>query len=310
MGSFRARALATHPEVDEVVIGSRREGTIEAVLESDLDAVVISTSTAEHDAQIVRCAERGLPILCEKPVALTLRDTREAVDAAGRAGVALQVAFQRRFDPSFRRARELIADGSLGTVYSVRMLAHDHEPSPEHFIPTSGGIYRDLHIHDFDMARWLTGAGVDTVYAVGAVRRWERFARHGDVDTAAILLTMTDGTPVLVSGTRHNPRGFDFRTEIFGSEDSVTLGLDARTPIRSLDPGAPPPPRDPYAGFLDRFAAALHAETEAFVELLQGRRENPCPGSDALEALRVAVACDRSRAEGRAVRLAEVTDGA
>ena len=324
MGAFRAEWLGRHPDVDRVLVGSRDParaadvaraagsdgGSVEDVLAEPLDAVVISSSTGEHAAQVAACAERGLTMLCEKPVALTLADTRRAIDAAEHAGTTLQISFQRRFDPGFAEARRLVEDGSLGTLYCVRLNAHDHEPSPERYVPTSGGIFRDLHVHDFDVARWLIGGEVARVYATGAVRKWERFGRHGDVDTAAIVLSMADGLPVLISGTRHDPRGYDFRAEVFGSDDSIAVGLDERTPLRSVEATGPPLGGDPYRGFLDRFAAAFDAELRAFLDVVRGRRPNPCPGIEALEALRVAVACDRSLAEGRPVALEEVGDDA
>jgi len=305
MGAFRAGWLRAHPDVDEVIVGSARAGTVEAALDARPDAVVIASATPEHAAQIRACAERGLPMLCEKPIALTLAETRAALDVAGER---LQVAFERRFDPGFAEARRLVETGALGTLYSVRMVAFDHEPSPEHFIPGSGGIFRDMHIHDFDTARWLTGSEVDRVYAVGAVRRWERFAKHDDVDTAAVLLTMEDGLPVVVSGSRHDPRGYDTRAELLGSEDSIAVGLDARTPLRPVGPSAPAPGDHPHTAFLERFAAAFDAELRAWLEFVHGERENPCSGEAAWHALRIAVACDRSRAEGRPVSVASVTD--
>jgi myo-inositol 2-dehydrogenase / D-chiro-inositol 1-dehydrogenase len=188
------------------------------------------------------------------------------------------------------------------------MTSFDHEPSPEHFIPGSGGIFRDLHIHDYDLARWLTGLEVEKVYATGAVRHWERFARHGDVDTSATVLTMTGGLPVLSAGTRHDPRGYDVRAELLGSGDSIAVGLDRRTPLRSVEEDPPQLGDDPYTSFLVRFERAFDAEMRAWLDFVRGRRENPCPGVEALHALRVAIACDRSLAEQRAVSVSEVGD--
>jgi myo-inositol 2-dehydrogenase/D-chiro-inositol 1-dehydrogenase len=305
IGAYRAGWLRAHPGVEEVLVGSIRAGTVEPALDARPDAVVISSATPDHPAQIRACAERGLPMLCEKPIALTLRETRDALEAGGER---LQVSFQRRFDPGFAEARRLVASGELGTLYCVSMCAYDHEPSPEHFIPGSGGIYRDLHIHDFDIARWLTGLEVDRVYATGAVRKWERFARHGDVDTSAMLLTMTDGLPIVITGSRHDPRGHDFRLELLASEDSIAVGLDERTPLRPVEQNAPRLGARPYDCFLDRFAAAFDAEMRAWLEFVRGERVNPSPGIAALHALRIAVACDRSRAEGRPVAIEEVRD--
>jgi myo-inositol 2-dehydrogenase / D-chiro-inositol 1-dehydrogenase len=305
MGAFRADWLRMQAGVDEVLVGSVRGGTVESVLDTRPDAVVIASATPDHPAHIGACAERGLKMLCEKPIALTLRETRAALDGVGDL---VQVAFERRFDPAFAEARRLVASGALGTLYSVRMAAYDHEPSPEHFIPGSGGIFRDMHVHDFDAARWLTGSQVEQVFATGAVRKWDRYAKHGDLDTAAVVLTMSGGLPVLISGARHDPRGYDTRVELLGSEDSVAVGVGDRTPLRSLEPGAPAPGTNPWTTFLDRFGAAFDAELRAFLEFARGERENPCPGIEALHALRVAVACDRSHAEGRPVRIDEVDD--
>ena len=305
IGAYRADWLRAHPDVEEVLVGSIRAGTVESVLEARPDAVVISSATPDHPAQIRACAARELPMLCEKPIALTLRKTRDALDAGGDL---LQVSFQRRFDPGFAEARRLVVEGALGTLYCVRLNAYDHEPSPEHFIAGSGGIFRDLHIHDFDVARWLTGLEVERAYAVGAVRRWERFAQHGDADTSAVLLTMADGLPVVITGSRHDPRGYDFRLELLASDDSIAVGLDERTPLKSVEAQAPTLGTRPYEGFLDRFAAAFDAELRAWLEFVRGERGNPCPGAEALHALRVAVACDRSRAQGRVVALSEVSD--
>jgi myo-inositol 2-dehydrogenase / D-chiro-inositol 1-dehydrogenase len=311
MGSFRAEQLRRRGHEPVVVSRDRARGlTLEAALAGDVDAAIVSSSTDQHPVHVVAFAERGVPVLSEKPIALTLRETRATLDRVAAAGVQVQVSFQRRFDPGFAAARAAISAGSLGTLYLIRLISHDHEPSPEHYIPTSGGIFRDLHVHDFDIARWLTGTEVEEVYPVVAVRKWERFAAHADADTAAVLLTMGDGLPVLLSGTRHSPHGYDFRGEVFGSKDSVSAGLGARTPLRSLEQGGPQLPRDAWRGFLDRFGAAFEAELDAWLESLVGGGANPCPGEEAYPALRVAVACDVAVREHRPVRVEEVVDDA
>jgi myo-inositol 2-dehydrogenase/D-chiro-inositol 1-dehydrogenase len=310
MGAFRAEQVQARGHQAVVVSRDPARGRpLDDVLAEDLDAAVVSSSTDKHPAHIVACVERGVPVLSEKPIALTLRETRETLDRIQRVGGTLQVSFQRRFDPGFAAAREAVDNGTIGTLYLIRLISHDHEPSPAHYIPTSGGIFRDLHVHDFDIARWLTGTEVEEVYPKVSVRKWERFARHDDGDTAAVLMTMADGLPVLLSGTRHSPHGYDFRAELFGSDDSLAVGLGPRTPIRRLDDHGSLP-SDPWHGFLDRFRAAFEAEFDAWLELLAGERENPCPGEEAYHALRVAVACDRAALERRPLRVEEVTDDA
>jgi myo-inositol 2-dehydrogenase/D-chiro-inositol 1-dehydrogenase len=303
MATVRARHLAEHPDVELVLVGGSdpgradalaaqvggRGGSVEDAL-AEADAAVVASATDRHVEHVEECAARGLPMLCEKPIALTLEDTRRALDAVDAAGVLLQVGFHRRFDPEFRRAHELVAEGALGTLYAVKLSSHDHEPSPEHFIPGSGGMFRDLGIHDFDTVRFLTGLDVVEVYATGSVRKWERYGRHGDVDTFAALLTLEDGLVASASGTRHNTRGYDVRAELIGSEGAFAVG----------------PAPDAYRDFMERFRTAFHDETSAFLDAARGRRENPCPGEHGLDALRVAVACERSRSEGRPVRVREL----
>jgi myo-inositol 2-dehydrogenase/D-chiro-inositol 1-dehydrogenase len=318
MAAFRARALAAHPDVEQVFVGSHdperaRElgeaiggstGTIDQVLGEEVDALVVCTVTAEHPEHVAAGAERGLPMLCEKPISINVADTEATIDLVRKAGVDLQVAFMRRFDAGFHRARELVSTGALGTVYSLRMCAHDHEPAEDRYIATSGGIFVDLHVHDFDMARWLTGREVKEVFATGTVRALEAYGRQDDVDASAMVLTMDDGLPVVVTGARQDPLGYDFRAEILGSADSIVIGVDGRTPVHSVQPDAPPVPVDPYEGFLDRFQRAFIDETAAFVDLVLGRGPNYCPPEEALSALRVAVACETSRRERRVVELA------
>ena len=322
IGAFRARTLNGLPEVDEIVVGNRtveraeklaREvsgtaGTIEEAIDSGPDAVFVSLATELHAKWLHRCIDAGLPIFCEKPIALTLPETAKVLEHAREAGALIQVAFQRRLDPDYLRAYRAVRDGTLGTLYSIRITAHDAEPAPEEFIASSGGTYRDLHVHDFDLARWLTGLEVDRVYAVGSVRGFDRYARFGDVDNAAILMTMSDGLPVLITGTRHNPRGLDFRLEVFGSEDSLSVGQNSLSQPRPVEPDASPPTKGPYGDFMERFGESLKQETVAFIGVVKGERENPSPPASAMEALRVAVACEVSRREGGPVRVAEVQD--
>jgi myo-inositol 2-dehydrogenase/D-chiro-inositol 1-dehydrogenase len=322
LGSFRARVLSQLPAVDEVILGNRTveraeevarkvggtAGTIDEAIDSGPDAIFVSLATELHAEALHRCIDAGLPIFCEKPIALTLPETAGVIEHAKEAGNLIQVAFQRRLDPDYLQAYEAVRDGTLGTLYSIRITAHDAEPAPEEFIASSGGTYRDLHIHDFDLARWLTGLNVEQVYAVGSVRGFDRYAKFDDVDNAAILMTMSDGLPVIITGTRHSPRGHDFRMEVFGSEDSLSVGQDSLSQPRSVEPDAPTPTKGPYGDFMERFGECLRQETMAFIEVMKGERENPSPPASAMEALRVAVACEVSRKEGRPVRVSEIED--
>jgi myo-inositol 2-dehydrogenase/D-chiro-inositol 1-dehydrogenase len=320
IGVLHAGLLAGDLRVEEILVGDAdarraknvaaevggRSGTIEDILRSGPDCVVIAASTPAHAPLILASVEAGIPVFCEKPIALGYDDTVEVVEAVESSGAVLQIGFQRRFDAGYAEARRLVASGELGTIYSVRLATHDPEPPPEQYIAGSGGIFRDLHIHDFDILRWLTGAEAGEVYAAGGVRGFDFFGRHGDVDTSAALITMRDGSVAVLTGGRHDPLGYDVRAEVFGSRDSVAVGVDARTPLRSVEPGVPPSEKTAYPDFQNRFLDAYRAELEHFLSLASGEAGNPCTARDALEALKIAMAADLSLAEHRPVGVSEV----
>jgi myo-inositol 2-dehydrogenase/D-chiro-inositol 1-dehydrogenase len=322
IGAFHAATLLETADVTEVVIGdvdtaraaaladklgpSARGGDVDAVFAADPDAVVITTATASHAELVIRSAAAGLPVFCEKPIALDVAGTLVALERVAAAGTVLQVGFQRRFDPAYTAARAAVAAGELGELFTVRMTGLDREPPPAGYLPTSGGIFRDLHIHDFDILRWVTGGEVSEVFAYGAGRTSPAYAEHGDYDTSVALLRMTDGPLVTVAGGRSNPPGYDIRMELAGSVGMLAVGLDDRSPLRSPAP-VPWPAGPAYAGFLDRFAGAYVAELRAFLDVARGRLPNPCDGAEALAALYVAEAAQRSADEHRPVTVAAVS---
>jgi myo-inositol 2-dehydrogenase/D-chiro-inositol 1-dehydrogenase len=287
-------------------LGAEVAATAEALAELPLDALVIATGTPAHVPLLRLAAAAGLPAFCEKPVALELAAIDEAIAEVARAGILVQVGFQRRFDAGYRAARDAIATGALGRLLVVRAATHDPAPPSEEYVATSGGIFRDLHIHDFDAIRFVTGEAIAEVYADGAVRETPWFARHGDVDAAVTALRLGGGALGIVSGTRHDPRGYDVRLELVGTGDSVVVGPTGA--LRSLEPGAPPPVAG-HASFVERFEAAYRAELAAFVDAVRGDGESACTLDEARAALAVAVAADRSRAEHRPVSTDEVEGG-
>jgi myo-inositol 2-dehydrogenase/D-chiro-inositol 1-dehydrogenase len=321
IGEMHARVLAADPAVDTVlvsdiaadrarVVANAVGGTVAATPEGAMDgadAVVIAASTDSHVRLIHAAVERGLPAFCEKPVALDLESTREVVEHVARADGVVQIGFQRRFDAGYRAAKKALDDGSLGTLYLVRLIAHDHEPPPDAYIPVSGGLFRDSSVHDFDALRWFTGADAVEVYAVGAVRGFEIFARNDDVDTAVATIRMSDGVLASLSQTRHDARGYDIRMEAIGSRDSLAIGLSPRTPIASTEvDGSAMFPGPAWQGFLERFAEAYRLELQEFLRVARAEVPSPCTVEDGLEAMRIAVAAGRSRVEGRPIALAEV----
>src|SRR6266511_88754 len=319
IGAFHADTLSSLDAVDELVVTDAIPAAIERIVDkygatpvaspaellaAGVDGVVIAAATDAHPQLILAAVETGLPVFCEKPVAKGAAEAAEVLRHC--AGARVQIGYNRRFDPGFVAAREAVASGELGWLHTVRSTTLDPAPPPPAYIAGSGGIFRDCSVHDFDAIRWVTGREVVEVYATGSNRGADFFAEVGDVDTAAAVLTLDDGTLALVSNSRYNPRGHDVRLEIHGSADSIAVGLEDRLPLRSVEPGVSFPAGKPYQFFMDRFLAAYRAELEAFTEVVAGRRPSPCTVADALEAGWIAEACTASLHRHRPVRMEEV----
>ncbi|PPK65004.1 Gfo/Idh/MocA family oxidoreductase [Actinokineospora auranticolor] len=321
IGALHAASLAADPRVGAVAVldpDARRAGEVVRPLgarvlldRDDLaawrpDAVVLATPTDTHAALILEWARAGLPVFCEKPCFTDLDTARAVVAEVGDAGSVVHVGFQRRFDPGYRRAYNAVRTGELGELRRAHLVTADPAPPPAEYVARSGGIHRDCQIHDYDVLRWVTGREVVEVYATGANRGDPHFAAVGDVDEAAVLLTLDDGTLVTAQASRYNGAGYDVRMEVAGTEGTLAVGWDERVPVRSAEPSAPPP-GDAWSGFLPRFATAYQAEMTAFVTLVAEGGTSPCEVSDALRALEIAEAVTRSRRDRRPVSLPALT---
>ena len=327
IGAFHAETLVALPAVETLVVTDAREGAAdelavrlreiapdtrvevvppEELLAAGLDGLVVATATNGHAEWIRRGIEGGVPTFCEKPVAGGLAETIELARLEAASDVPVHIGHQRRFDAGFRRAREAVASGELGFVHTIRANTHDQAPPPAEFIPTSGGIFRDCGVHDFDAIRYVTGREVASVYAVGANKGADFFSAAGDVDTGAAVLTLDDDTLVLMSTTRYNGGGHDVRMEVMGERGTITAGLDHSLAMTSAEPDVDFPRGPQKWSFMERFLPAYQAELTAFFEVAAGRAPSPCTIADALEAFRVADACELSRAEGRPVAMTEI----
>lgn len=312
IGNVHAGTLAAHPEIESLVIadydaglagklaaryGAEAASSVDELF-GNVEAVIIASPTDTHVDYLLRAAERGVPAFCEKPIAIDLEATDRVIAAVTEAGIAVQMGFMRRFDPGYRAAHELVASGELGEVTLVTGHTHDIEPPHESYIPRSGGVFKDMLIHDIDALRFVTGAEPVEVVATGSNRAMEVFARYDDLATVAVVAHMDDGSVAILSGTRQDPLGYDVRMEVFGTRDSVAIGLDSHAPIRSVEPGVPPPAEPVTVGWLERFEQAYRAEMDAFVDVAFGRRPSPCIPEDARAALVVAEACGASVRRG------------
>lgn len=321
MGDIRSTDLAANPRVSEVLVTNRTQqrardlaqriegGFVDwdQATDIEVDAYVMALATDAHTGLLDALLDTGKPILCEKPIALTVTDTERICTRTEETGSRMQIGFQRRFDAGIADVHRRIAGGDIGVLYDLVLASRDHTPPSRDFLPGSGGIFRDLHVHDLDLVAWLTGSPIATVQATRAIRGEGDYAEFDDADITRIIAVTESGVPATISGARHNARGHDVRLEAFGSTDSLSAGITTRTPLLAVDGADVGIDRDPYAGFIDRFREAFRAETAAFVELVAGG-PNPCPPQSALDAMRAAVACEVSAHTGRVVAVAEVTD--
>jgi myo-inositol 2-dehydrogenase/D-chiro-inositol 1-dehydrogenase len=319
IGAFHARTLADHPEVGEVLVtdpqqdraaaaaasvGGRALSSAEEML-GRIDAMVIAAATDVHAPMMHLAADAGIPVFCEKPISVDLPTTDAVVSHLRDRGIPAQIGFQRRFDAGYLRAKELVDNGTLGHLYSVRANTHDYEPPPPGYVDM--GIFVDTQIHDFDILRFVTGQEAVEVYAAGRTISTDVFGPDRPVETGVAIVSLSGGTEAVMSGIRHDPVGHDVRMELFGTGDSVSVGLAADLPLRSLEAGGPVIAEPTPKTFLDRFAPAYRAEIDRFIDVVEGRAASPCTPEDAREALRIAIACDISRAEHRPVRMEEVS---
>lgn len=321
MGDIRSTDLSADPRVGEVLIANRTQHRAndlanriggcavdwERVDSTEADAYVMALATDAHGYLLDALLATGKPILCEKPIALTITDTERICARVEETGTQMQIGFQRRFDAGIAEVQRRISTGEIGAIYDLVLASRDHTPPSRDFLPGSGGIFRDLHVHDLDLVAWLTGSPIATVQATRAIRGEGDYADFDDADITRIIAVTESGVPTSISGARHNARGHDVRLEVFGSKDSLSAGITARTPLLTIDGVDVAIDRDPYTGFVDRFREAFRSETAAFVDLVEGG-PNPCPPQAALDAMRAAVACEVSVGTGRAVAVNEVHD--
>ncbi|WP_299036401.1 Gfo/Idh/MocA family oxidoreductase [uncultured Pseudokineococcus sp.] len=317
IGAMHARNAVQTPGVSQVLlvdaapeqaervarsVGADAVGSVEELL-GRVDGLVVAAATAAHPELVRAGVDAGLPVLCEKPVAPDVASSLPVLEHVAAAGGVVQMGHQRRLDAGYLEARRALRAGELGWLHSIRSVTCDAAPPPVAFLATSGGIFRDVSVHDFDVLRWLTGEEVVEVWARGSNLGDPEIGAVGDVDTALAVCTTSSGLLAVVTASRYNGAGHDVRTELQGSEGALVVGLDDRAALRSSERGVTFPAGPPHPTFAERFADAYRAELAAFCELVRGERENPCTPQDAVAASRVADAAQESLVTGRPVRV-------
>ncbi len=270
-----------------------------------IEAVVICSSTDTHAMMIEEAAAAGKHIFCEKPIDHNLSKIDRALAVVEQAGVKLQVGFNRRFDPNFKRVREIVAAGEIGDPHILHITSRDPGPPPIEYIKVSGGIFLDMTIHDFDMARFLMGEEVEEIYATGGVRVDPQIGEAGDIDTAIITLRFESGAIGTIDNSRKAVYGYDQRVEVFGSEGVVKISNNTpHTAVVSNANGVHSPL--PLFFFIERYAEAYVAEMKEFIECIQQDTVPPVTGIDGRIPVVMAYAAKKSLEENRPVKLTEV----
>jgi myo-inositol 2-dehydrogenase/D-chiro-inositol 1-dehydrogenase len=270
-----------------------------------VDAVLIASSTDTHAPFIVDAAKAGKHIFCEKPIAAKLDKIDEALATVTGAGVKLQIGFNRRFDASFQRIKQAIESGEIGTPHLMHIISRDPSPPPIEYIKVSGGIFFDMTIHDFDMARFLLG-DVEEIYAAGGVMVDPAIGLAGDIDTTVITLKFANGAIGTIDNSRKAVYGYDQRVEVFGSKgsaqntnlypDTVTLSTGDAVRRGSL----------PLNFFLERYTPSYITELQAFVDCVLDDTPVPVTGHDGRVPVVMAMAAKKSYEENRPVKLSEI----
>jgi myo-inositol 2-dehydrogenase/D-chiro-inositol 1-dehydrogenase len=296
-----ARALASRCG------GARVAGSAEELLRDPaIDAVLICSSTDTHADLIIAAARAGKHVFCEKPIDFNLSKIDRALESVESAHVKLQIGFNRRFDANFARVRKAIITGEIGTPHLLHII-RDPAPPPISYVKVSGGMFLDMTIHDFDMARFLIGDEVTEVYAAAGVRVDPEIGEAGDVDTAVITLRFANGVIATIDNCRKAPYGYDQRVEVLGSAGSIAT--ENCYPNRAIISTAESVRRDlPLNFFMDRYLDSFANELQAFVEAVVKNQPTPVTGADGRAPVVMALAALKSYEEGRPVRIAEIAD--
>jgi len=312
IGTVHAESIAAHPRLRLACVAdavpdaagrlARHHGVPAVDVETALSmpgisGVVIASPTPTHVDLMLAAARRGHTVFCEKPVDLDLARARAAAELLDTLGARVLIGFNRRFDPHFAALRSRLADNALGAVEAVHIVSHDPAPPPIAYVETSGGLFSDMVIHDFDMARWLMDAPFTGVFAQAACLIDPAIGAAGDVDTARTILTTADGRMCTISSSRRSGYGYDQRIEVFGERGLIRAGNIARTSVEewSAD-GCRSAPIQTF--FLDRYADAYRREIAHFADMLEGATPL-IDHHDGVAALALAEAARRSIASGR-----------
>lgn len=283
--------------------------TIDEILEnSEIDAVVICTPTDTHSNLIEQFCRAGKAVFCEKPVDLDVARANECMKVVEQTNGKLMVGFNRRFDPDFMALKKAVDDGAIGNVEMITITSRDPGAPPADYIKRSGGIFRDMTIHDFDIARWLLGEEVETLFASASVLFDPEIGKLGDYDSANIILKTASGKQAVITNSRRATYGYDQRIEVHGSKGAVTANNTAQNNVTiATAKGYTDAPLLDF--FMSRYTAAYANEIALFVDAIENNKAMPVNGNDGLLALALAEAASQSAKSGSVVKVADILEG-
>lgn len=272
----------------------------------DINAIIVCSPTNAHADQVIKAAKAGKAIFCEKPLDLSLEKVRQTLQVVKEANVPLMLAFNQRMDPNFASVKQQINEGRVGNIHTVHITSRDPEPPPISYIKTSGGLFMDMTIHDFDMARFIIGKEVVEVFAKGYNLIDPEIGKAGDIDTGIIVLTFEDNITVIIENSRKAVYGYDQRLEVFGSLGMVKADNPLKTTTTYVDEHGTHLPRL-LDHFMERYVVSYQREMAAFIGALQKNQAMPITGEDGLKAMIIAEAANRSVKLKRPVLMSEVS---
>ena len=277
----------------------------EIFTDPEIDAVVIASSTDTHAKFIQEGAKAKKHIFSEKPIDIDIDRIKHTLKVVKNEGVKLMVGFNRRFDRNFMRVHEAVVSGQIGSPQIIKITSRDPAPPPIEYIKVSGGIFLDMTIHDWDMARYQAGSEVEEVYASGAVLVDPEIGKAGDIDTAVAVLRFKSGALGMIDNTRQAVYGYDQRVEVFGSNGCVTADNEATNTVRIYTAECTSIDTIPYF-FLERYMESYANELRFFFECLKNNQDPKPNGEDGLQNVLVAIAAQKSYDENRPVKISEV----
>lgn len=289
----------------ECRVGNITKNVEDIFNDNEIEAVLICSATSTHAEYIIASAKAKKHIYCEKPIDYDLEKVHKAIQTAKDANVKLQIGFNRRFDHNYRAVYDAINDGKIGDVHMIKISSRDHIPPSKEYAASSGGIFYDMMIHDFDMARFLSGSEVEEVTAYGSVLVDPMFGEIGDVDTAIVMIKLESGAIVTIDCSRKAVYGCDQRVEVFGSKGMIQTDNDYHNTVLISDANCTSH-QNGHTNMWNRYTNAFVSEILSFIEIIQNDEEPFVGGNDGLQPVYIAEAATKSLKEGRCVKISEI----